>query len=156
MKIYIAYKFRGSDKSKLKNLLENVSNIIQDLNHQSFIFLRDIQKWSGKNLTPREIMSLAQRKMNECDVLLAIIESNEKSEGLLIESGFMKGLGKKIIVASKPNCNGDLLKGFADNFFEYKNIEDLREGIKKSLKKIDALRPNRESNPGPKRDRLMY
>ena len=71
--------------------------------------------------------------MRKCDAILSIIETQEKGEGLLLESGYMKALGKKVIVASKPEGRAVLLKGMADGVFEFNDMKEFEEKLKKAL-----------------------
>lgn len=135
MKIYIAYKLSGVDFIKLQKRLEEVSNIIEELGYQSFIFVRDMQQWKPGGMEPQEIMKNALEQMKKCDAIISIIETQEKGEGLLIESGMMKGLGKKVIVASSPEGRGFLLKGIADEAFEFKDMDEFKKKLGKILKK---------------------
>ncbi len=87
-------------------------------------------------MEPKEIMSRASKEMKKSDVILSILEVADKGEGLLIESGFMKGLGKKLIVASKKDCRGFLLKGIADEVIEYEDFDDFEKSLKNALGKF--------------------
>ncbi|MBS3087297.1 nucleoside 2-deoxyribosyltransferase [Candidatus Pacearchaeota archaeon] len=129
MRIYIAYKLSGEDFEKLKERLKKVSDIINKLGHESFIFVRDVQNWKPGNMDAKEIMDRAFLEMKKSDVLLAVLESAEKGEGLLIESGYMKGIGKKIILASKKGCRGFLLRGMVDDVFEFRDMKDFEKGL---------------------------
>lgn len=135
MRIYIAYKLSGSDITALRSRLEEVSNIIAKLGHQTFVFVRDMQQWQPGGMTPEEIMKKATEEMRKCDAIVSIIETQEKSEGLLIESGFMKGLGKRVIVAAGPEGRGFFLKAIADDLIEFKDMADFEKKIQKILKK---------------------
>ncbi|NPE26704.1 hypothetical protein HNV12_01730 [Methanococcoides sp. SA1] len=129
MRVYVAYKLSGADVDKLREKLQGVSNIIEELGHESFIFMRDVQDWKPGNMGAEEIMNRAFWEMKKSDVLLVVLESAEKGEGLLIESGYMKGLGKKVIVASREGCRGFLLKGMADEVFEFGSEGELVKNL---------------------------
>lgn len=133
MKIYIAYEFRGRNFDELKSRLEAISNILGQLGYKSFIFARDIQNWNPNSIKPEKIMKIAIEEMKKCDAILTISESSYNSEGLLIESGYMKALGKKLILAYKPESRYVLLKSIADSSFEFKDIKEFEEKIKKML-----------------------
>jgi nucleoside 2-deoxyribosyltransferase len=135
MKIYIAYKFSNADQEKLRQTLEKTSSIIEELGHESFIFLRDCENWNPKGKTPKWIMQEATKNLQQCDMLLALVESQEKGEGMLIESGFAKGLGKKVIVAKKPEGRAILLKAISDYDIEYTTFDELKEKLNATLKK---------------------
>jgi nucleoside 2-deoxyribosyltransferase len=134
MRVYIAYKLSGIEMKGLKPRLEEISKIIGNLGHETFIFVRDVQDWKPGGMKPEEIMKRATQEMKKSDIMLTVLEIPEKGEGLLIESGYMKGLGKKLIVASKKDCRGFLLKGIADEVFEFESIEDLEKRLMGVLK----------------------
>ncbi|MCD4771674.1 nucleoside 2-deoxyribosyltransferase domain-containing protein [archaeon] len=129
MRIYVAYKLSGTNVEKLRLRLEKISKIIEKLGHKSFIFIRDVQDWKPGEMKPEEVMERARIEMKKSDVILVVLESAEKGEGLLIESGYMKGLGKKLIVASKEDCRGFLLKGIADEVFEFDGDRELEDKL---------------------------
>ena len=133
MKVYIAYKFSGNDLEKLKSNLIEFDKVIKKLKHHSFIFFRDVQNWVKGNSSAKSIITEAFENIKKCDVILAIIESPEKSEGMLLECGYGKALGKKIIVASKPEGRAFLLKAMADTFFEFNNLNDFELKLKEVL-----------------------
>jgi len=135
MKIYIAYKLSGVDIAVLQKKLEEVSDIIENLGHRSFVFVRDMQQWKPGGMEPKEVMNKAMEQMKKCDAIISIIETQEKGEGLLIESGFMKGLGKKVIVAAGPEGRGFMLKAIADEVFEFKDMAEFKKKLSKILKK---------------------
>ena len=130
MKIYLAYKLSERDPAEVRAKLEEIDAVVKNLGHETFIFMRDIQDWNPGNMDPKEIMNTAMKEMKKCDVILSIIEVKEKGEGMLLESGFMKALGKKLIVASTPEGRGILLKGMADEVFEFKDLGEFEERLK--------------------------
>ena len=132
MRIYLAYKLSNRDFKEVKKRLIEVDEILKDLGHKTFIFVRDIQNWKPKG-EPKEIMKEAMKNMKKCDVLLAIVETQEKGEGLLLESGFMKGIGKKVIVAVGKEGRANLLKGIADDIFEFEEMGEFSNKIKQHL-----------------------
>lgn len=133
-KVYIAYKLNGSNPRELRNMLEDISLTIENIGYGTFVFVRDIQNWKPGNINPKEIMNIATKEMKKCDIILSILGDKEKGEGMLIESGYMKALGRKLIVASSPESRGILIKGLADEIVEYKDLGDLKEKLKKILK----------------------
>ena len=133
MKVYIAYKLSNTDQEKLKPKLEQTSQIIENLGHESFIFLRDCENWNPKGKDPKWVMKKAMEEMKQCDVILALVETQEKGEGMLLESGYMKALGKKVIVARKPQGRAILLRAIADEEFEYKNVNEFKKKLQNVL-----------------------
>ena len=141
MKIYVAYKHLGEDEARLKMILEDVAEEIRQLGHESFIYLRDIQKWGEvtHNLTPRQLILKAFEQLNRCDAILVIVDCSEKSEGMLLEIGYAKALGKKILLAVDKSLDENCLRfvrGIADCTIEFNEVSDLKDQIKSNLRKI--------------------
>ena len=134
MKIYIAYKLSHTDPEKLRKTLEKTSEILKELGHDSFVFLRDCENWDPKGKKPKWIMQEAIKNLKQCDLLLALAESPEKGEGMLLEAGYVKGLGKKVIVAKKPEGRAILLRAIADYSFEYTTFDEFKDKINEILK----------------------
>jgi nucleoside 2-deoxyribosyltransferase len=135
-KIYLAYKLSGSSLNELKPKLETISGIITGLGYKSFIFIRDVQSWETKQHTPDSVINEAMNQMKKSDAILCVVDSPEKSEGMLIEAGYMKGLGKKVIVAKSHEGRTVLLKSLADQYFEFENLEDLKNNLVKVFRNI--------------------
>ena len=133
MKIYIAYRFSGQDKDELKNSLSKISKVLTDAGHETFIFFRDEQNWGETTMPPKEIILSAFRHVESNDCLLAIQNSAEKSEGLLLEVGYAKGLGKQIVLAIKQDVSAVFLRGVADKIIEYNSDEELLELLKQKF-----------------------
>jgi nucleoside 2-deoxyribosyltransferase len=132
MKIFIAYKFSGEgNKDTLKLTLGKISNALESSKHKTFIHLRDIENWEEKGLSSKDIISRALNELKKCDAILALVMSPEKSEGLLLEVGFAKALNKKIFLAVKKNANTIFLREIADDIFEFDDIEEITDEIKK-------------------------
>jgi len=52
-------------------------------------------------MTINEIIHQAFDEVKKSDAIIALIESEEKSEGMLLEIGYAKAVGKKLIVVIK-------------------------------------------------------
>jgi nucleoside 2-deoxyribosyltransferase len=48
-----------------------------------------------------QVIKQAFIEVKKSDVILAFIESEEKSEGMLLEIGYAKALGKKLVLVIK-------------------------------------------------------
>ena len=85
MRYYIAYKFLNSDKKILKKNLGIISNMIEREGNTTCIFYRDIQNRGTISMKIDQIIQQAFVEIKNSDVILAFIESEEKSEGMLLE-----------------------------------------------------------------------
>jgi predicted transcriptional regulator len=135
MDIYIGYKYRNNkNKEALKDMLEKVSESISSLGHKTFILDRDIYNWKhGRTTTSRSIASIL-KNMHKSDVLLAIVDNDNKSVGLTFEHVCAKCLGKKIILAIKEGLDQSPFNKFAHKTIEFKDKEDLVTKLQTSFK----------------------
>ncbi|MDD5192263.1 MAG: nucleoside 2-deoxyribosyltransferase [Candidatus Nanoarchaeia archaeon] len=128
-KIYIAYKFNGSDPIELRKKLEELSKIVEEtLKCKTFIFFRDAQKWGKIKMPIKEVVEKAYKAVEKCDAIL--VEASEKARGTYFEVGYAKALKKKIIIIHQEGTEADFLEACADKVIVYKDFEDLREKLK--------------------------
>jgi len=133
MRVYIAYRFIGEDPNVVRKKTEVVAQAVQKAGHTPFIFNRDIQQWGAVELTLKQIYDQCLEHIRKHDMILAFVSSNEKSEGMLVECGYAKGLHKKIIVAVHQSVEPHWLHQMADTLIEFDTIEELPGKIKEVL-----------------------
>jgi len=126
MRYYIAYKFADNDKDLLKKNLETISDIIEKTDASTFIFCRDMQRRWTIEMTINEIIHQAFDEVKKSDAIIALIESEEKSEGMLLEIGYAKAVGKKLIVVIKKWVNLRFVRALADEVIEFEKVEDIK------------------------------
>lgn len=100
-------------------MIENISNNIQTLGHETFCFFRDIQKWGSVSTDRFQIIPIALSNIDKCDVLLLIVTSLEKSTGMGVEAGYAKAKGKKILLAKKYGVESDYLESLSDKVIAF-------------------------------------
>ena len=131
MRVFVAYKIKGEDLAQLRQKLEELSRIIEDAGHKTFIFLRDVEHWkTGMDI--KEIVRRAMKELAKCDVIVA--EVSEKARGTYFEIGYAKALGKKVIIIYRKGSEVNFLKAAADAAVEYENLADLKIKLPKALK----------------------
>jgi nucleoside 2-deoxyribosyltransferase len=139
MKFFISYKFRGADKDRLKERIEKISSILVNKGHQTFAYFRDKQAWKVKNFPPGKAIKESLQEIKNCDIFLGIIDSAEKSEGMLLEFGFAKALSKKTILLVIEGYSFPTLEVISDKVIKFKDYKDL-SGQLDSLKIKNVLK----------------
>lgn len=92
MRYYIAYKFLDTDKEILKRNLKIISDMVEKNGDSTFIFCRDMENREPADRTNEQIISGAFDEIKKSDGILAFVENEEKSEGMLLEIGHAKAL----------------------------------------------------------------
>jgi len=133
MRYFIAYEFSNSKKDELRKQLTNISRLISKTGGESYIFFRDAQKWGEHDITKSQIIKCAFAEIYKSDILLVCINSDEISEGLSLEVGYAKALGKKIVLLVNNVFKREYLRSIADIVKEFDDILDLEEVVQSVL-----------------------
>ena len=129
MRYYIAYKFLNTDKEMLKKNLGIISDMIEIEDNTTCIFYRDIQNRWAIQMSIDEVIKQAFVEVKKSDAILAFIESEEKSEWMLLEIGYAKALGKKLLLVIKRWIHLRFINALADEIIEFESMEDLESKI---------------------------
>jgi len=130
MRIFIGHKFRNVDKGGLKEKIEKISFLLEKRGYQAFNYFRDKEDWGLKTFPPDKVMQEAFEELKKCDVFLVFIDSPEKSEGISLESGFARALGKKIILLISKDCSEPKLESIADQVIRFDNWQNIGDKLK--------------------------
>ena len=128
MRIFIGQGVTGENIEKIKKELVRVYSTLEESGHTCYDTLRDGTEELSRQ-PKRKRLEYAFREIDDSDAFLAIVRSERKSEGMLIEFGYALSQGKKMILAVKRNMNTSL-RELADNIIEYENSNDLVKKLK--------------------------
>lgn len=138
MKVYIAYKYTHvQNKEAIRNILERIANILGRNGYDQFVLGRDVKHWKHVNFF-KLIPSLMKHLSNR-DILLAYIDSDKKSYGLLFELLFARFMGKPTIILIGNNAKGGIYKFIAKKKFTVNNVEELENIVTQALPPISKL-----------------
>ncbi len=131
MKIFLSYRFTGEDPAELKESLGKILATLRVGNkHEVYCSFEDELWFREKNRTNKEIMEHAFQKLDNSDLLLAYIKSDEKSEGMLVEIGYVVGKGKPFALALKRGVKTTSIQQMANPLIEFDTLDDLCEKLK--------------------------
>ena len=127
MRYYIAYKFLNTDKEILKKNLGIISDMIEREWNTTCIFYRDVQNRWAIEMPIDEVIKQAFVQVKKSDAILAFIESEEKSEWMLLEIGYAKALWKRVKLLIKKWINLRFVRAIADEIIEFESIENIKK-----------------------------
>ncbi len=107
LKIWLAYRFTGADREKLRMGLQVLRASFAQQGLRMYTLLEDIQNWDPDCMSKAEAVRLMLGLMQECDGLIALYDSRDGSDGRGWEAGYFAGLGKPTTMALR---NGVSLK----------------------------------------------
>lgn len=130
MKIFLSYRFTGEDPNELKVTLGAITGALREGGHTVYCSFEDEAWFREKKHTNKEIMEHAFQKLDGAEMILAFVKSDEKSEGMLLEIGYMVGKGKSFALAIKNGVKTTSIKEMANPLIEFETIDDLCEKLK--------------------------
>ena len=130
MKFCIIYKYTTTkNKFQLEKDLEQLSSILNDMGHDTFIFDRDIKNWQNIEIPREESSKMVFSAMGECDAVIAFVNHSELSEGMAMEAGYAKALNKKLIMIVKEGASSARIRSVCDLYIEFEDIGDLENSL---------------------------
>lgn len=126
MEIFISFRFTGEDFGTLQQTMSEISQALIQAGHEPYCSINDEDFFLKNNFTTRQILNHALTKLEQSDVVLAFVNSDNRSEGMLIELGYALAKRKKIILAAKKGASIHTSRSIADRVIEFENLEHLR------------------------------
>ena len=132
MKTLIAYRFTGETKENLENLITPINNAFKKLGVEAYctFFDKNLAKIES-TFKPQDYTFYAFKLINNIDFLFVVLNSDEKSEGMILEIGYCIGKNIPVIVAIKDGVNKTYLPGMANLIIKWKDFQDLSNKISK-------------------------
>lgn len=129
MKYFIAYKHSGVDPSYLKQLLTPVRDAFTSQGHEVYCTFFEDDSFRSQGMSAADIMYHAFTKIEEQGNLFVVLDSTERSEGMLMEIGYCLAKNLPVIVAIREGVNNSYLPSMIKQSFTYANTEDLAQKI---------------------------
>lgn len=124
MKVFIAYKASGEVEAQLIDNLQIMSDALHAAGVESYSTHLQQQEAAPSG----QKMKSAFLKLDECDAVLAFVQNEEKSEGMILEIGYAYGK-KPIHVFAKRGVHMSSFE-LADSVSEWDDVEQLTQLIK--------------------------
>lgn len=128
VRFFIGQAVTGQSVADLNSELEKIYEVLEDRGHSSYDTLREGDRFEKKSKL--KIMEHAFAEIRGCDAFLAIVRSEKKSEGMLMEIGYCLANRKRIVLVIKRDVKDTYLRELADVVIEYEDSEDMIKKLK--------------------------
>lgn len=125
MKAFISYRHKGEEPSALLSLLTSVRDGLTAAGISAYCTFFDEDTFLEHELKARDIMKHAFGKINGVDVLVVIMTSDEKSEGMLMEIGYCLAKGIPVVVAARNTVTTSYVPELADYSIVWSDVREL-------------------------------
>ena len=126
MKLWMAHKVSGEDYFRLESEMKKIGSSLEKAGHEPYCSFLKLETNAKNKLSKKELIQNAFDKIDEFDGTLAIIKSDDLSEGMLIEMGYTVARRKKLILAIKKEVmENRYVRAIANQIIEFNNLDDL-------------------------------
>lgn len=129
MKYFISYRHTGAEGPELDALQHTSKDAFDTRGDEFYSTYFDQETFNKSGMSAAQIMHHAFKLIDSMDALFVVVNSEHKSEGMLIEVGYCLAKNKKIIVAKDKAVQGLYFPTLATEMFEYDGLQDLRDKI---------------------------
>lgn len=129
-KIFLSYRFTGENVTELTETLNKILSALRSAGHTVYCSIEDEKWFKENNRTNREILEHALKQLDKSDLILAFVCSNEKSEGMLLEIGYIMAKGKSVALALQRGVKTTFIKELANPLIEFYSVEELCNKLK--------------------------
>jgi len=129
MKVFVSYKYANESIERLEEILLNARNALGEMKIKSHCSYFAVPNGIDPNDGPN-MMKSSFSELKKSDLLLAIQDSESRSEGMLMEVGYAIACNKPLIIFTKNDVKNTYLPGIADLSIYYSDVIDLHKKIK--------------------------
>ncbi len=128
---FIAYRHTGEDILELEQRLSKIDIALSTHKIKAYATLSEEEEFVKDEWSASQIMERAFQKIASMDGLFVLINSNEKSEGQLMEVGYAIAIKKPVIVAYQKDVK-TYVPELATLSIAYDTLDDLVQQIKEA------------------------
>ncbi|MEQ1500388.1 MAG: hypothetical protein ABL917_03410 [Parcubacteria group bacterium] len=127
MEVFISYKFTGEESSILSENLTRIKKGLENIGLKVYCNLFDDELITRSvNFKQKDWVFEAFNIIKNKQLLFVFLNSEEKSEGMILEIGYAIAKNIPIIVAVRSDIkNKTCLPGMANSIVVWENLEDL-------------------------------
>lgn len=130
MKTFISYRFTGEKIEDLKEFIFPVQAKLKELGIDAYCNLSDDDLGiRSKAFKPQDYVFDAFKTIDKSDFLFVLLNSEQKSEGMILEIGYCLGKGIPVVIAVKEGIRGTYLPGMARTIITWKDLDDLLDKL---------------------------
>ena len=93
--------------------------------HKTFCSFWHGEFYNENKFTHKQILNHALNELKQSDVYLALIKSEDKSEGMLMEAGYAIAEKKRFYLAIKKGVHTTFMRQMADKVIEFETLDEL-------------------------------
>lgn len=129
MNIFLSFRYTGETIERLQEVFYPVRDALQRMGHEVYLSLDDLETWCNEAMPMREKFARTFAKLSAADVLLVIVRSADRSEGMLMEVGYALGQQKEIILVLQEGVE-TYVREVATKTILFKDFDSLLHAVR--------------------------
>lgn len=130
MKIFVSFKFTGEDYEDVQKTMSQILTALRARGFEVYCNIESEEKYIKDKYTAQQIFADTLPNLDKSDMIFVFNNSENRSEGMLIEIGYALAKGKPIFLAAKKGITINSSKAVSTKVLEFEDLEDLLEKIK--------------------------
>ncbi len=131
MKIFVSFRYTGADQQSLAALMPIVRDSLVSQHIETYCPFFFEEAYRKQNFTTRQVFDEVFRELSTCDCVVVILNSNEKSEGMLIEIGYAIAKGIPIVLAKHTDVKQTYLPQLIPTMITWSSLDDLADALRR-------------------------
>ncbi|MCA9328153.1 toll/interleukin-1 receptor domain-containing protein [Candidatus Saccharibacteria bacterium] len=133
-KVFLSYAWTGEDQTTVQKRMESIVDILEA--HEIPYYYNQLDSDTEKFTAPGQYVKHALEKLKDCGALMAVVSSERRSQGQLMEIGAALYAGLPVFVAMHQSATGTGYledQNLSDFSFTWSSEDDLLKGIEELL-----------------------
>lgn len=130
-KIFISYRYTGEDPEELMKIIPLIHDAIEEAGHNHYSTIFDEEQFANEKWSGKQIMKKAFKEIDESQLVLFFVKSEDISQGMLVELGYSLAKNKRLVLAIKKDIKESIFRRQIDEVIEFKDLSDLKEKLLK-------------------------
>ena len=123
-RIFIAYRSTGEDLKTLRHRMRQIVESLEKAGCEVYVNAWEHERFRSSGMTRRQIIDEGFGELDASGTVLVLIDSDDRSEGQIMEVGYAYAKGKRLIVAVKEGVDSSI-PAMADVTIRWKDVPDL-------------------------------
>ena len=128
MKLFLSFRYTGETAKNLQGFFYPVRDALIARGDEVYLSLDDLDTWGETALPMKEKFARTFRVLADSDVLLVVVRSSDRSEGMLMEVGYALAQNKPIYLAAQSGVQ-TYVRDVATKVLEFTGQAELLEKL---------------------------
>lgn len=126
-KLFLSYRYSGEDPKSLRPTITQICDLLRAGGNDLYCSYESEAEFLKKQLTDKQMLDEALECMRLCSHIVLFVNSQEVSQGMLIELGFAHASGLEVVLLIRKGVHSRYFYEFTspELILEFNDLDDL-------------------------------